>query len=211
MAGGLGAGSRRATASMVTGSSATADIGSFHHDRARLIDSVGREAQRVVDTYDRRREAEAIADGARTAVAATAAVGAGALGLGALVSLAATTAAADVTGIVHGGRDGRSGVPHHSGEAPQGQGRDSRQDLIAHRATFAARSAPSSSARRTCSAHRFADAIGPYTRFVRAERERWETHRSSLDGAPEPHQPAAAPAGRLAVPAPLPLPRASHR
>ncbi len=68
-----------------------------------LLESVGREAQRVVDTYDRRRESEAIADGARTAVATTAAVGAGALGLGALVSLAATTAAADITGFVMAG------------------------------------------------------------------------------------------------------------
>ena len=30
------------------------------------------------------------------------------------------------------------------------------------------------------SAHRFADAMGPYARFVRAERERWDSHRSSL-------------------------------
>ena len=30
------------------------------------------------------------------------------------------------------------------------------------------------------SAQRFADAIGPYSRFVRAERERWGTRRSSL-------------------------------
>ena len=79
------------------------DIGSFHEDRSRLLESVGREAQRVVETYDRRREAERIADGARTAVAATAAVGAGALGLGALVSVAATTAAADITGLLMAG------------------------------------------------------------------------------------------------------------
>jgi len=50
----------------------TTEIGSFHQDRTRLLESVGREAQRVVDTYDRRREAEAIANGARTAVATTA-------------------------------------------------------------------------------------------------------------------------------------------
>ncbi len=30
------------------------------------------------------------------------------------------------------------------------------------------------------SAQRFGDAIGPYTRFVRAERERWDSHRSAL-------------------------------
>ncbi len=76
------------------------DAGQFHYDRTRLIDSAGREAQRVVDSYDQRREAQQIADNARNAVAATAAAGAGALGLGTIVTLAATTAAADITGIV---------------------------------------------------------------------------------------------------------------
>jgi hypothetical protein len=31
------------------------DSGQFHYDRTRLIDSVSREAQRVVDSYDRKR------------------------------------------------------------------------------------------------------------------------------------------------------------
>ena len=31
--------------------------GSFHYDREQLIEGVGREAQRVVDTYDREAEA----------------------------------------------------------------------------------------------------------------------------------------------------------
>ena len=43
------------------------DIGTFHADRSRLIDSVGRESQRVVDTYDRQREAAAISDQAAAA------------------------------------------------------------------------------------------------------------------------------------------------
>jgi hypothetical protein len=76
------------------------DPGRFHFDRTRLIDAVSREAQQVVDSYDRRREARVLADGARNAVAAAAAAGAGALGLGALVTAAATSAAADVTGLV---------------------------------------------------------------------------------------------------------------
>ncbi len=61
------------------------DAGRFHYDRTRLIDSVGRESQRVVDSYDRRKEARELADGARNAVAAAAAVSAGALGLGTIV------------------------------------------------------------------------------------------------------------------------------
>ena len=76
------------------------DAGQFHYDRTRLIDSTTRETQRVVDSYDQRREAQEIADNARNAVAATAAAGAGAVGLGTIVTLAASTAAADITGIV---------------------------------------------------------------------------------------------------------------
>jgi hypothetical protein len=49
------------------------EVGSFHTDRTRLIDSVGRQAQQVVATYDKRREGETIADQARVAVAASAA------------------------------------------------------------------------------------------------------------------------------------------
>src|SRR5688572_4498351 len=76
------------------------DAGQFHYDRTRLIDATTRETQRVVDSYDARREAQTIADNARNAVAATAAAGAGALGLGTVVTVAASTAAADITGIV---------------------------------------------------------------------------------------------------------------
>src|SRR5690606_23062125 len=73
------------------------DAGGFQVDRTRLLDSVGREAQRVVEGFDRRRESRMLADDARTAVAATAAMGASAVGLGAVVTAVATTAAADVS------------------------------------------------------------------------------------------------------------------
>ena len=76
------------------------DAGRFHYDRTRLIDSVGaRRSGSSTRTTAQARRGE-LADGARNAVAAAAAVGAGALGLGTIVTVAATTAAADVTGIV---------------------------------------------------------------------------------------------------------------
>jgi len=53
------------------------DMGDFSSDRSRLIASVGREAQRVVETYDRTRESAALAEGARSAVAAAARGGSG--------------------------------------------------------------------------------------------------------------------------------------
>jgi small GTP-binding protein len=74
--------------------------GSFHYDREQLIEGVGREAQRVVDTYDQKAEARLMAEGAQTAVAALAATEIGAISLGALIAVLATTAAADATGII---------------------------------------------------------------------------------------------------------------
>ena len=73
--------------------------GSFHYDREKLIEGVGREAQRVVDGYDQEAEARSLADGVQTAVAALAAAEVGAVGLGTLITVLATTAAADATGI----------------------------------------------------------------------------------------------------------------
>ena len=74
--------------------------GSFHYDREKLIEGVGKEAQRVVGTYDRQAEARSMAEGAQTAVAALAATEVGAVGLGTLVTILATTASADATGII---------------------------------------------------------------------------------------------------------------
>ena len=93
--------------------------GSFHYDREKLIDGVGREAQRVVDTYDRQAEARLMAEGAQTAVAALAATEVGAVGLGTLVTILATTASADATGIILASVVALLGLVHHpSPQAP---------------------------------------------------------------------------------------------
>jgi small GTP-binding protein len=159
----------------------SSEIGSFHEDRARLLDSVGREAQRVVDGFDRRREAETIADGARTAVAATAAVGAGAVGLGTLVSVAATTAAADITGIVMASVIAAIGfliIPARRRQARTAI-RQKVSTLISELSTALASEFSHAQER---SSQRSADAIGPYARFVRAEHGRWSDRRTALDG-----------------------------
>jgi len=159
----------------------SAEIGSFSADRARLLGSVGREAQRVVDTYDRRRESQAIADSARVAVAATAAAGAGAVGVGAIVTAAATTAAADVTGIVMAGVLAAVGfliLPARR--------RQARTDLrtkmtdLRERLVSALRGEFERAQER--SGHRLTDAIAPYARFVRAEQTRWVDLQTRLSG-----------------------------
>jgi small GTP-binding protein len=146
------------------------DPGRFHYDRNRLLESVRREAQRVVDTYDRRKEARELADAARNAVATAAAVGAGALGLGTIVTIAATTAAADVTGIVMATLMAAIGffiIPAKRQQAKQQMRRkvsDVRERLAgALRDQFAKEIARS--------INRIRESIAPYSRFVRAEGE----------------------------------------
>ena len=155
------------------------EIGSFHADRARLLESVGREAQRVVQTYDRSRESAAIADGARTAVAATAAIGAGALGLGAVVSVAATTAAMDVTGILAAGVIGAVGllvIP-----AKRRRARVELREKVSDLRIRLARALQSEfQSARERGSRRFDDGLAPYARFVRSEQQRWRDARATL-------------------------------
>ncbi len=71
----------------------------FRYDRDRLVETVGQRAQAVVESYDKEKEARALAEGTQAAVAAAAALEVGAIGLGAVITAIATTLTADITGI----------------------------------------------------------------------------------------------------------------
>ena len=140
----------------------------FHYDRSRMIESVARETQKVVDSYDRRREAQELADGARNAVAAAAAVGAGALGLGTLVTVAATTAAADVTGLILASVMAAIGffiLPAKRQRAKT----EMREKITAVRARLSEALREQFQKEIHRSGDRIREGIGPYSRFVRAE------------------------------------------
>jgi small GTP-binding protein len=142
----------------------------FHYDRTRLIEAVGRESQKAVDSYDRRREAQELADGARNAVAAAAAVGAGALTLGAVVTVAATTAAADVTGIVMASVLAAIGffiLPAKRKKAKEEMRRKIAD--VRERLSTALREQFLREIQR--SGDRIRESIAPYSRFIRAEGE----------------------------------------
>ena len=145
--------------------------GSFQYDRERLIEAVAREARRGGEGYDKREESKAIAEHARLAVAASAALGAGALGLGALVTALATTAAADVTGVVMAGVIATIGlfiIP-----AKRRQGKTKLMEKIAGIRTQLIQTLRGQFEKEiNHSIERIEDAIAPYTRFVRAEREK---------------------------------------
>ena len=155
------------------------DAGQFHYDRTRLIESVGREAQRVVDSYDRRREAQELADGARNAVATAAAVGAGALGLGTIVSIAATTAAADVTGIILASVLAAIGffiLPAKRQKAKE----EMRTKIAAVRAKLSTALKDQFASEIERSGSRIREGIAPYSRFIRSEGEKLRTVEQEL-------------------------------
>jgi len=145
--------------------------GSFHYDRERLIEAVGREARRVVESYDKNRESKTIAEDAQSAVAASAAVGAGALGLGALVTTLATTAVADITGVLLASVMAALGlfiIP-----MKRRQGKTKVMKKIAGVRLHLIQTLRSQFEKEiNRSLERIQTAIAPYTRFVRAEQEK---------------------------------------
>jgi small GTP-binding protein len=157
------------------------DLGSggFQYDRERLMQSVGREAQRVVESYDRAREAQVMAEDTQAAVAASAAIEVSAIGLGALVAILATTMAADVTGILVSSLIAVMGliiIPRRR--------RQAKAELNARVAALRKQlgSSLNSQFEREIerSVQQINEAIAPYTRFVRSERSRLQTTQTAL-------------------------------
>ena len=155
------------------------DVGTFHAERTRLIDSVGRETQRVVDSYDKQQEAAAIADQARAAVTTAVAAGGAAVGLGTLVTVLASTAAADITGIMMAGVIATLGflvIPSRRRKAKA----ELKEKVTALRERLSQALRTEFERAQEAGATRMTQAIGPYSRFVRAEQSRWAEARDTL-------------------------------
>ena len=162
---------RRAFQDRLVGARDDEESRPFHDERRRMVDSVGGAAQKVVDTYDRRREASQLADGARNAVATAAAAGAGAVGLGTLITVAASTAAADITGILLASVIAALGffvIPARRTRA-KAQMREKIAD-VRTRLSEALRAQFRDEIGRSTA--RLRDSVAPYSRFVRAEGDK---------------------------------------
>jgi small GTP-binding protein len=153
--------------------------GTFDYDRARLIDTVGRSSQRVIDSYDKEAESNRLAESVQMAVAGTALAEVGAVGLGTLVTILATTTLADVTGILAASAVAVLGlfvIPARRREAKKELREkigDMRQQLMGSLTHQFERELERS-------LHRINEAIAPYTRFIRSERDRLSEARSEL-------------------------------
>jgi hypothetical protein len=153
--------------------------GSFHYDREHLIEGVGREAQRVVEKYDRKEEARLMAEGAQTAVAALAATEVGAISLGALIAVLATTAAADATGILLASVVAVLGlfiIPAKKRQAKN----ELRGKIAAMRAQLTQSLRAQFEQEMEHGIQDIKEAIAPYSRFVRSEQSKLEQVQSKL-------------------------------
>jgi small GTP-binding protein len=153
---------------------------SFDFDRMRLLESVGRAAQRSVETYDRERESSRLADSVQMAVATTALAEVGAIGLGALLTHLAVTAAADFTGILAAGTVAVLGffiIPNRRRDAKK----DLTQKIEAMREQLMSSLTGQFDREVEGSLRRIDESIGPYTRFVRAERDHLGAARDELN------------------------------
>lgn len=143
----------------------------FQYDRSRLLDTVGTTTQRTLENYDKDSEASRIAESLQEAVGRMALMGVGAVGLGTAVSILATTAAADVTGLVAAGALAAFGLlilPHRKQVARK----QLREKIAAMRAQLISALTKQFDKEVQASVRRVEDAVAPYTRFIKAEQEK---------------------------------------
>lgn len=156
--------------------------GEFEFNRQNLLNSVGRSAQDVVASYDREAEALKLAQDVQRAILQTAAVEAGAIGLGAILVVILNTTFLDVTGVLSASALAALGlyVLPYRRQKVKAQLRARIGDLRQRLDSAISRQFETELA---ASVQRIREAIAPYTRFVRVEREKLETLSASLKGA----------------------------
>ena len=143
---------------------------SFDYNRAALLGSVGQTARQVVNTYDREAEADELAQSVQSAMTATAVVEVGAVGLGGILVAVLGTALADVTGVLASVAIASMGlyiIPNKRRQAK----RDFHQKISDLRDQLTRSISRQINSELDASSARIREAIGPYTRFVRAQRD----------------------------------------
>ncbi len=143
---------------------------SFEYNRAALLESVGRSAQQVVASYDQGTEAEELARDIQSAMRTTALIEAGAVGLGGVLLAVLTTAAADFTGMLAASVVAALGFYIIPAKRKQAKA-DFHTKVSDLRDQLARTVNRQVNSELDGSVNRIREATGPYTRFVRAQRE----------------------------------------
>ncbi|MFQ3631621.1 dynamin family protein [Roseiflexus sp.] len=156
--------------------------GTFEYNRNALIESVAREAEKVVASYDREAEAQALTEEVRAAIASSTLVGAGAVGIGALLVLLLHGALFDVTGVLVAGLLAIGGLYIIPNKRRQIK-RQFHQRVADLRETLAATMERQFNAELDRMITRIRDAIDPYTRFVYTQHDHLLTIQRELSDA----------------------------
>lgn len=151
----------------------------FDYNRRTVLQRVATAADHAMRTYDREADARRMATSLQGAVAQTAVAGAGAVGLGVGIAIVVGTAAADVTGIAMALVLASLGL----GILPMRRRRaktqfDQRARELGEK--LAATLQDQFDRELAAGAERLREALAPYTRFVRVERERVAEVHASL-------------------------------
>lgn len=145
--------------------------GSFESNRRALLETVRRDTQRAIGAFDHQTEAAKLAESVQSALAQTAIVEVGALGLGALLIATLHTLVLDVTGLLFAGTLAAIGL-----YVLPNRRRKARDELRAKVADLQQRLHEALSAQfeqeMGRSRQAMQEAIQPYTRFIRNEREK---------------------------------------
>jgi hypothetical protein len=152
---------------------------SFDYNRQALLASVGQTARQVVSSYDRESEAEELARSVQGAMTATAVVEVGAVGLGGVLLAVLGTAAADFTGILASLAIAGMGLYIIPSKRRQAK-KDFHEKISALRDQLTRTITRQVNSELESSSVRIREAIGPYTRFVRAQRDQLGTVGAEL-------------------------------
>ena len=154
----------------------------FEFNRQNLLASVGRDAQRVIEGYDREAESLKLAQDVQRAILQTAAVEVSALGLGALMVALLQTTLLDVTGLLGAGALAALGfyvLPYKRSKIKA----DLRDRINELRSQLHAAIARQFELELSASVQRIREAMAPYTRFIRVEREKLDRLTADLQAA----------------------------
>ena len=147
----------------------------------RLIESIGASTHRAIESFDRNREAAELADSARSAVIGTGLAGVvGAAGLGVAIAGGLHLVFLDVTGIVAGIAFATLGaliLPARRRKAKQ----ELADKLNALRDKLVNSLTEQFEREMRRSAQRVEDTVAPFSRFVRAESEKYTNQQNGLE------------------------------
>lgn len=147
--------------------------------RKELIENVSQTIKLIVNSYDRKQEADQLGDYVQESVAQTALFGIGALGVGAMVATVLTTKALDVTGIVTAGTLAVLGffvIPYKRKQAKE----DFKNKMAELRKTLNETLSNTFNKEADSAIERLQDNISPYVKYVKDEQARLEANRMTL-------------------------------